>query len=177
MIYPGDILCVRGVGWLSDGIAKAEYAGFEPAKSATHVGIFITGSPAPIVVEALARVKTNPLLVSIASAYKAYAMHDISITDEQRQAIVNEALRFSANSYGWFDLFAQLADASFSTTWFTNRMAGMLKRWPICSYVVGSAYDKIGLNFGVDTASVRPSDILRFGLANPALYSVAQLKP
>lgn len=176
MIYPGDIVAIRGAGWLSDGIAKAEYPNGEPAQSATHVGLFISGDPYPIVIEALTRVKTNPLYITTSQALEAYALHDISLTERQRETIIAKACTFSADDYGYLDLIAQRLDATFSTTWWTDRMAGLLSHWPICSYVVGAAYAAIGLNFGVDTASVRPSDVLSFALSNPKIYTVTVLK-
>lgn len=176
MIYPGDILAVRGAGWLSDGIAKAEYGDNEPTKSATHVGIFVAGSPNPVVIEALSRVKTNPLFVSISGAYHAYALHDSTLNDLQRLKVINKAMTFSADDYGYIDLISQWLDARFKTNWWTDKMAGLLSHFPICSYVVGAAYDEIGLDFGIPSASLRPSDILRFALAHPTTYSVTQLK-
>ena len=145
-------------------------------QSATHVGLCVSGDPFPVVIEALSRVKTNPLYVTISQALHAYALHDISLTDEQRHTIVSKALSFSADDYGYLDLLAQRLDATFSTTWWTDRMAGLLNHFPICSYVVGAAYGEIGLNFGIDTASVRPSDILTFALAHPEIYTVTKIK-
>lgn len=177
MISAGDIICVRGAGWLSDGIAKAEYPKGEPTgQSATHVGLFIAGDPWPIVIEALNRVKTNPLYVTISQALHAYALHDESLDDRERAAIVAKACTFSADDYGYLDLLAQRLDATFSTTWWTDRMGGLLSHFPICSYVVGAAYQEVGLNFGVDTASVRPSDILSFALYHSEIYTVTRIK-
>jgi hypothetical protein len=170
MIVAGDILAVRGTGWLSDGIARAEYGANEPQRSATHVGLFISGSPEPIVVEALSRVRTNPLSVSLAGAQKAFVLHDLTLTDAQRLTIVNKALTFSGKDYGYLDIAAQWLDGTFSTHFWTGAMSGMLKHWPICSYVVGAAYHEIGLDFGVDSASVRPSDILTFAETHPKRY-------
>jgi hypothetical protein len=176
MLMPGDILCVRGSGWLSDGIASAEYGGKEPAQSATHVGILIEGDPIPVVIEALNRVMTRPLSVSIAGAQKAFVLYDRSLTNAQREAVVVNACTFSSKDYGYTDLIAQWLDAKLGTFWFTNQSGWLLSHWPICSYVVAASYAAVGLDFGVDTNSVKPSDILTFAQSHPELYQVSQIR-
>ena len=175
IITPGDVVGVRGVGWLSDGIVKAEYGSNPPANAISHVGIVIGANP-PTVIEALNEVKTNPLSVTIADAAKAFIIHDKVLTDEQRAAIVAKACTFSADDYGYADLLAQLLDAQFGTFWFTDRMSWLLKHWPICSYVVAASYHAVGLNFGVDDASCKPSDVMNYATAHPYLYDVTAIK-
>jgi hypothetical protein len=134
-IFQGDILAVRGRGWLSDGIAKAEYGSDEPLYGVTHVGLFIApGNDTSIAVdiEALRRVKTNILRVSTYEVAHAYVLHDLSLTDLQRSVILQEACTFSAADYGYIDLGAQWMDATFKTSWWTNRLTGYLARRPIC---------------------------------------------
>lgn len=175
-LCPGDIIAVRGSGWLSSGIASAEYPQGEPEQSATHVGLLVAGDPIPVVIEALNEVKTNPLSVTIASAKKAYALHDTSLTDAQRRAIIAKACTFSADNYGYIDLLAQWMNAKTGSTWWTDRLSGYLGRRPICSFVVAAAYhDGVGLDFGVDDASCRPCDILNFALSHPEIYGVETL--
>ena len=176
-LAPGDIIAVRGDGWLSNGIAAAEYPKGEPAQSATHVGLLVAGDPIPVVIEALSEVRTNPLEVTVANVQKAYVLHDQSLTDVQRKIIVATACSFSADDYGWLDLFAQELDARLRSFWFTNHLAWYLKHFPICSYVVAAAYGQVKLDFGVATASCKPSDVLGYALSHPAIYTVTQVKP
>ena len=182
-IFQGDILAVRGSGWLSDGIARAEYGDklgkVEPRFSATHVGLFLApGNDTSIAIdiEALNRVKTNVLRTSTASVIHAYVLHDISLTDIQRSTLLEVACSFSAADYGYLDLGAQWLDATFKTNWWTGWLTSYLAHRPICSYVVAAAYAAIRLDFGVADSSCRPSDIMTFASAHPELYQVTQIK-
>lgn len=176
-LAPGDIICVRGRNWLSDGIAKAEYGDKEPAQSATHVGLLVAGDPIPVVIEALDEVKTNPLSVTIQNAAKAYALHDESLTMAQRIAIIAKACTFSAANYGYIDLLAQWMNARTGSNWWTDRLSGYLSHRPICSFVVAAAYhDGARLTFGIDDSSCKPSDILSFAIAHPELYTLSTLR-
>lgn len=174
IITPGDIVGVRGVGWLSDGIIKAEYGNNPPANAISHVGIVIGANP-PTVIEALNRVMTRPLSVTIADAAKAFILHDRLLTDEQRAAIVEKACTFSADDYGYADLLAQLLDAQFGTFWFTDRMSWLLRHWPICSYVVAASYHVAVQDFGVTDASCKPSDIMDYAVTRP-FFDVTAIK-
>ena len=178
MIEQGDILCVHGQGWLSEGILKAEYGDHVPLIAASHVGIFIAGQDtrSPIVIEALNRVRTNVLSQSISDAVHAYALHDRSLDAGQRLRILTKACTYSADDYGYIDLLAQWCDARNGSTWWTNKLGGYLGRHPICSYVVASAYEEIGLNFGITSASCKPSDILDFALKHPEIYDLITIK-
>lgn len=175
MIQPGDILAVRGSGWLSTGILSAEYGPNIPATGVSHVGIFVAGDPVPIVIEALNQVMTNPLAVSVAGAAAAFVLHDDSLTIAQRSAIVAVACTFSGKNYGYIDLLAQGLDAITNVLWFTNNLGGYLRHYPICSFVAAQAYDAVGLHFGIPDASIKPSDIMNFAQANPSLYTVTAI--
>jgi len=175
-IFQGDILAVRGRGWLSDGIAKAEYSKSEPAHGVTHVGLFLApgnDTSDAVVIEALNRVKTNVLRTSTYSVAHAYVLHDLSLTDLQRSSLLEMACTFSAKDYGWSDLIAQWLSARTGSFWW-------LDHWPwsqvICSYVVAADYASLRLDFEVLTGRCKPSDIMAFAIAHPEIYRVTQIK-
>ena len=177
ILAPGDIVAVRGRGWLADGIIKAEYGdGMPPYNAVSHVGLLVAGDPIPVVIEALNQVVTDPLDVTLAGCARAFVLHDKSLNENQRRAIIAKACTFSAKSYGYLDLFAQWLDANTGTTWWTDRMSGYLGHWPICSFVVAEAYSAVGLDFGVDNASCKPSDIMEFATKHPEIYDVTAIK-
>lgn len=161
MILPGDIIAVRGVGWLADGIVKAEYGKIPPANAVSHVGIVTTSDFYDVqVTEALTRVETHDIQVTLAACQSAWIVQHLHLTTAQRLKIVNAALSFSGRDYGYFDLLLQGTDALTGSTWWTDNLAWWLKRWPICSYVAAAAYDTVGVLFGPQTTSVKPSDIM-----------------
>lgn len=167
MIQAGDIIGIRGKGFLSRGIlAATSFDGHDGVIS--HVGIFLTGDPQPIVIEALSRVRTNALATSIADAEKAYVIKDMTLADAQREAIKAKALTFSARSYGYYEIGLQLADALFHTTWPTDRLSFDLRSHPICSFVAAVCYGEVGLNFGKAMQSITPADIYRYASNNKA---------
>lgn len=165
-VVAGDILAMRGSSWLARGIVRAT------GGPCSHVGMFVSLEP-PVVIEALDRVKTRPLDVSLADAERAWILHDNSITDEQRRAIVDEACSMSAASYGWLDIAAQGIDAALGTTWPTDHMTWFLNQFPICSYLVARAYQKIDLHFGKKAiGSITPADIFAFAQAHPEMFDI-----
>jgi len=168
-VQAGDILAVRGRGWLSEHILAATNG------DVSHVGMLVGAEP-PIVIEALARVATRPLEVSIAGAAKAYILHDTSLTPEQRITLVNEATGQTAKDYGYVDLALQLGDALTHTRWFTTNLThGWLDHFPICSYLVAEAYHSLGLDFGVRDVSTTPQDIFHFAKTHKQ-FSVLEIK-
>jgi len=178
-ICQGDILAIRGRGWLADGIVKAEYGKNPGLYSVSHVGLFLAQGDEheiPVVIEALRKVTTNLLVESTRDAEHAYVLHDKSLADWQRSSILEIACQFSTADYGYIDLGAQYLDATFKTSWWTNRLTGYLAHRPICSYVVSAAYAAVRLDFGVDDCSCKPSDIMSFALAHPEIYQVTQIK-
>lgn len=169
---PGDILAVRGKGFFARGILAAT------GNTVSHVGMVTGTEPFVIIIEALLRVKTRPIEESIADAERAYLLQDISLSADQREAIVRRALKFSAADYGWGDIVLQLANAVFRTTWFTNHLTfGLLDQFPICSYLVAESYMEAGLTFGKENEeSITPADIFNFAQENPSIYIVTTLK-
>ena len=115
-IAPADIVAVRGTGRFAAGILKAT------GDTVSHVGLVIGIDP-PLVIEALTRVRTNPLATTIAGAERAYILHDKSLSAWERRKIVDTAVRFSADGYNWGDIVLQGMDAVARTTWFTDHLS------------------------------------------------------
>lgn len=178
-IDQGDILAIRGRGWLADGIVKIEYNNRPNQYSVSHVGLFLSRGNAneiPIVIEALNRVKTNLLRESINDAEHAFVLHNLSLLDWQRSSIIETACKFSTYDYGYLDLGAQWFDAVLKTSWWTNQLANYLSHRPICSYVVSASYASARLNFAIEDCSCKPNDIMFFALTHPEIYQVTQIK-
>ena len=168
----GDILAIRGTSFFARAILKAT------GNTVSHLGMIIAAAPGPdLVIEALWRVQTRPLPISIADAEKAYILSDHSLNPAQRNQLVSNACEFSADGYGWWDIGLQGADAIFHTTFFTDRFAWKLNRHPICSYLVARAYQQLGLTFGrTKVQSITPADVYNFAVQYPEIYSVTQIK-
>ena len=165
-ILAGDILAVRGTSWLSRGILKAT------GNTVSHVGIITATSPIIEVTEALIRVKTNPIDVSIADDDIEWAavLQDKTLTDSERITIVEAALQFSSDSYNYGAILLQLLNSNFNTTWFTDHLSFGMNGRPICSYVAAESYSKTGRNFGVEDRTTTPADIYEYSIYNSDKY-------
>jgi hypothetical protein len=164
----GDILAIRGRGWLSRQILKAT------GNTVSHVGIALSSD---FVIEALNRVKTDILSDSIKSAEKAYVLSPLNISEQQRNEITKKAASFSADDYNYGDIALQLFDSVFKTRWFTNHLSIGLQQHPICSFLVAASYSSVGLYFGsVAGDSITPADIYNFALSNPDKYMIKEIK-
>jgi hypothetical protein len=169
-VKAGDIVAVRGKGWLSRGILMATHG------QVSHVGMLISAEPV-IVIEALSRVRTRPLAETLHEVEAAWILSDRSLTEAQRITLIERACLFSADGYGYAEIVKQALDAAFKTTWFTDNLSRRLDQHPICSYLVAKAYASIGLNFGAKRAeSITPADIYRFALGHPDLYDVMPIQ-
>ena len=166
---PGDMILIRGTGTLSNEILKATNG------DVSHAALLIGVNPA-ICIEALDRVKTNPLHITVQNAAAVYMVEDQSLTDADREAIVYAALTFSADDYNYMDLALQGLDSLSHSTWFTHILAHQfLDRWPICSYVVSKAYERgIGRTFNKPSDSITPQDLYLAGQYKP--YTKLKLK-
>ena len=176
-IHAGDILAVRGKGWLSRQILKAT------GNTVSHVGVVLAATKEDdpryvFVIEALTRVRTRILAESIADAEKAYILSPIGLSPEVRQGIAIVAASFSADDYNYADIAYQLGNAVFHTTWFTDHLNyGLLDRVPICCYVALKAYVTYGLTFGRESINtLTPGDMYCFARGNPDKYLVAEIK-
>lgn len=173
-MLPGDILAIRGKGWLSRRILNAT------GNTVSHVGIILANGStrgSAYVIEALARVKTDKLSEAVANAKKAYLLEPLNLSDDQRQKITDAAAQFSTRRYGYAEIGLQWFDAVFKTRWFTNHLSWSLREHPICSYVVAASYASIGLTFGkVESDSITPADIYAFAVGHPDKYKVEEIK-
>ena len=166
-ITPGDILAVRGKSWTSNKIAKATKG------QCSHVGLFICAGEEPLVIEASTRVVTRFLRDSLYDAKRAWVLHPLNLSREQRVAIIRNACQFSGRSYGHINLLSQYADILFRTNFFSTYLS--FSRYPICSMVVGLAYAGEGLYFGGAPQSASPAEIFKYAKDNPDKYKLWEL--
>lgn len=164
----GDILAVRGTGFLSKGILRLT------GNTVSHVGLVISDNPVVLVLEALNRVKTDTIEESLKDVENAYLFRPLNVDETDINTIIRAASKASTNSYGWFSLGLQLADILFRTRLFTDHIYN--DRHPICSYLVAEAYGAAGLTFGkLLYQSITPADIFNFAKINSDKYQCIPL--
>ena len=172
-MQPGDIIATRSPTWLSRTIRKAQTRSDngQPAL-VSHVGLFISPD---IVIQALSRVVTTPFPKSFQKD-EYIVLSPLNLSNANRRIVVERALTYSSNSYGWLKILGQGLDVVFHTRWFMSHVF-TLDKFPICSYVVAEAYKSIGLDFGVPTTTTTPDDILDFAMENSDKYLIVESTP
>ena len=172
IIAPGDILAIRGpAGFPSDEICRLTSG--NSTRPVSHIGVIIGCNP-NIVIEALTRVRTRPLHLSIDESRAAYVLHALTLSDVQRTIIVEKACSFTAEGYGYADIVWQGLDAELRTHWWTEHFA--TDHPPICSLIGEASYEAVGLTFGVQSRDATPQNLLNYAEAWPSKYLLQQIK-
>jgi hypothetical protein len=168
VVKPGDMILVRGKGWLARGILKATGCEHD---GPSHLAVAINDHEC---IEALTRVTRNPLTTTLKGCERAWVLSFTNLSDAERERIDHVALAMEGLSYGYVEIGLQLADSIFRTTWFTDRWSSNINRHPICSYVGARAYDVVlGQKFDKEDQSVTPGDVWRYGLRAVSLDEAA----
>lgn len=160
MYLPGDLIFVRGTGFVQRGIRWASRGPGEAPTYAHHVAGFVTADE---VVEAKSSVVRRSLVQCVgAQAYQVWRC--ATLTDQQRLAVANYAAGYVGRKYGYLKIAAHLGDSLLSRlfrrdVYLTRRWASMDK-YPICSWVWAFAYAEVlGLRFGVEPSAAQPDDM------------------
>ncbi len=166
-MMPGDIVLSLGKYRTSRFIAEVTA---EEGELWSHAALIVAISPYPIIVQAVPpRVQCCLLLDLMQQADKAMLLHDLSLTDEQRNIVVYEGMRCVGQLYGMDRFAGLLLDELLDTEWFGDRWA-LSREAPVCSVLVAAGRDKLGKHFGVEAQGATPAEIGAFSLRHPDLY-------
>lgn len=177
LVKPGDLVVIQGSAWYSKLICWAT------GSPTSHVGGFIGSNP-PVVLEALKRVKTDPVWETVLKAKKVWILKHKYLTESDRWQIVEKACTFSADSYGYILILFQLMDALtgkmlgkrftyFTTVWgrWGNQHFG---QHPICSYLWSEVYSSVGMHFLQEPGAATPGDILKYAQQYPSEWEIEE---
>lgn len=158
-LKPADIVLIQSDGFVGWAIRQKSRVKGERPTRANHVALVIA---APDYI-----MDAQPPRVTVAALMDTYGPRGdrigiyrmIDLTDEQRRAIANRALKYDARPYGygkivlhWFSQFG------FLLGWF-NKFT-FSDGYPICSYLVGRPYfEVVNWLFGKPANVVQPDDI------------------
>lgn len=177
-LKPGDIFLTRGRGFISRAIRFFTRSIGESRTKVNHVGLVVEGgSPEEaVVVEALSRVVRHPLTARYGgkrgdevAVYRA-----LTISPEEVRRIVKAAERYLGKEYGYFKIVLHFLDWLLQGAYVFRRL-GRMDPYPICSWLVAYAYDKVGKWFGVPPEAADPDHIWDYLVAHPAEYM--QIRP
>lgn len=154
ILNPGDVVLVHGTGWLSRAIRF-----LEPGPSWTsHCAIAVDSVN---IVEALSRGVVERRLDTAYPTSRVRVYRPINIPQSTLVHIARRAEKFVGRPYGFGKLALHALDGMLGGMYVFRRLA-FLDRYPICSFVVASAYADEGFHFGVPEREATPDDIHDF---------------
>lgn len=172
-LQPCDIMFARSHGFLGGAIRFCTRRIGEGRTIASHTGLIVEPGEdmQATVVEALAHVKRHTLGSQYAACdTELCVFRPLNLTEEEKTAIVAKAETYVGREYGYFKLLLHLADFALDGAYVFRRL-GRMDRYPICSYVVASAYKAGGKNFGVSDYAASPDDVWDFCLNHLEKYA------
>jgi hypothetical protein len=172
-LQPADIFLTRSHTLLGGLIRFFTRAIGESRTKVNHVGVVVEGGDArtAVVVEALAFVRRHTLWSRYGGSRKfevaVFRPRDLGAEDVR--TIVASAEEDVGQSYGWLMVVAHLLDRLLFGAYLFRRII-RADDYPICSWVVAWAYQKVGRDFGVPAAAADPDDIWDHVRAHPEAY-------
>jgi len=164
---PLDLFFTRNASWLSKAIRWAEQEKGEAKSEASHVGAIVTEGYLEYVycIEALKKVRRHSFWKKYHGKGKVTIYRARNIGPEDRAAILKALHGHVGETYGYLKICLHLL----------RKLTGgrdwlklcTLDRYPICSYLVATAFEARGLTFRVKGKRATPDDMLDFCQSNP----------
>lgn len=169
---PVDIFFTQSPTFLGKAIRLMTRKIGEPRTQVNHVGLIMSEDHEGTAwgVEATGKgVKLLPVLEYHRGRGNKIAVYRATNIDDIWPLIYKEADSYIGKSYGFFKIIAHFLDWCLLGSYVFRRLARMDK-YPICSWLVASAYGAAGLDFGVTINQASPDDIWDFVNNNPDKY-------
>lgn len=170
-ILAGDIVLTRGTSILARAIRWATQEDGEAPTRVNHVGLVVTpNSPhRALIVEALNKVRRHTLNRYADTDNEIAIYRPLNLGPLQLELILAYMEGKVGNTYGYGKVVLH-ALRKFGIPLLDKVEAFQVEEWPICSYLVAKAFDRVGLDFGVKAGMATPDDIYDFVIHNPDKY-------
>lgn len=172
MIKPCDIVFTSSSTWLSKAIRFCTRTIGESKTVASHVGIIVEYGIdlAATIVEAQSTTNRHTLLESYGNKPDSICIfRPINLDIYDKVLIVNKAESYVGRKYGYLKLGLHLLDWTLGGVYLFRRL-GRMDKYPICSYVVASAFKVVKADFGISNYGASPDDMWDFVMKNPDKY-------
>lgn len=168
----GDVVLVRGSGFLSRAIRFFTRSVGESRTSVNHVGVIVSDGSDPVIVEALRTVQAARLSVAYPPNPKEWVAvyRPTNIPEADLIRIGDFARAQIGKSYGYLKLVLHALDWALLGAYVFRRL-GRMENYPICSWLVAHAYASAGYDFGVDDDAASPDDIWDFVTSHGDKYA------
>lgn len=133
----GDLLAVRGSGWLSDHICELTGGG-----QVSHIAVITATQPFIQVTQSLDRVRVCALEDLIDDAAHVWLLKS-PLTADERNVACRNAIKHTGETYAYWNILMQLADSETGSEWFTEHWAET--RDNICSQLATLVEPSLGL--------------------------------
>lgn len=161
----GDVVLTRGDGWLGRAIRYFQRGKGEEFSKVNHVGIVVE-SP-DVIVEALWTVKRHSIqrYTKPGNQVAIYRSRMVASNHVLQAKLKNCAEEYGGRKYGVLKILLHAGDRALANVTgrqdvYGFRRLASIDRYPICSYVVAKAYDRIGIRFmGTQPRACQPDDI------------------
>lgn len=185
-LEPLDIVCVAGVGRISNAIRWATRLPGEAESEVSHVafvakaGTVYTAEVQEALLERR-RIVRRPLGEYAGTGASVAVWRPLGLTEADRAAMLARADETRGTRYGYPNLVLHLIDglagkALRRRVRFATRFA--LRSWQECSANVSDVWAAAGLTFGVATGAASPDDVADFCTYRPDKYAlVRSLQP
>lgn len=174
LIKKGDIVVFHGTALISRLVRFFSTTSGEHTTRVNHVAVAVTDDDIHKVeiVEALTHVKRHELWNQYMDGSTRVAIfRPRFLTKSQSQAVVQKATAYVGDSYGYTKIAMHFLDWCIGGKFFFRKLTENDK-YPICSWVVASAYSKIGESFDCDVAQAEPDDIWDYCLSRSDRYEL-----
>jgi hypothetical protein len=171
-LQPCDIFLVRGTGLVSRLIRFFSRGIGESRTIVNHAGLVVAGGDVQqaVVVEAVRFVRRRRLWAGYGSGSDQVAVfRPLNLTPDEAAKVVAAAESYVGRQYGYVMIAAHALDWFFFHAYLFRRLIRS-DNYPICSWVVASAYAKAGKNFDVAPGEAEPDDIWDFVTNQPDKY-------
>lgn len=170
ILKTGDIVGVRGTGFVSKAIIRASSTHDKPARI-SHVDLCVKDGPlsqASLVGATRGKVRLHRIdEYDRDVSFIVYRPTNISEID--LNSIAQRMVKRVGEGYGYFDIILHLLDSFRGTSFFRKLTTD---RTPICSGLVAEEYQRSGYSFGISSRLVQPTHIDYFCVGNPDKYEL-----
>lgn len=180
-LLPGDIVLFSNPeSFVSRNIRRFTPRGDQEVVEATHVGIVTAHWPTDANVGIVEATGSGVKFQTLERAGNILVVRALGLSGPTRRAVAAKADSYRGRKYGYHKIIAQGIDYYLGRTlargqdFYGVRRLLFWDKYPICSWVVASAYSSVGLHFGAAEDQATPHDIHAFAVTSGRYIAIGE---